>query len=343
MQNLPIDPLIAWFQAHKRSLPWRNAPSPYEVWISEVMLQQTQVSVVVPYYERWMRCFPSIADLAAADLDQVIKLWEGLGYYSRARHLHQAAKYLMEHHGGQLPNQREQLEKVVGLGPYTIGAILSFAFHQKSAAVDGNVIRVLSRYTALEEVVCLSQTQKKIKAYAEAILPDHEPWVVAEALIELGATVCGREPKCYLCPLSPSCEGLKKGIADQLPNKKKKQETTYLHRYVAVVVAEGSLLLQRGAQGEVMADLYEFPYFSSEEERSYFLAHYGIDSTPDHHLSETAQTFTRFRVKLYPAVWKALCRIEVPDYHWIALSEVKNLPFSAGHRRILREYENFAH
>ncbi len=307
------------------------------------MLQQTQVAVVIPYYQRWMERFPEIEHLAKAELSEVIKLWEGLGYYSRARHLHRAACDLVKHHGGKLPSDRSCLEKVVGLGPYTIGAILSFAFHQKAAAVDGNVVRVLTRYTAFEEIVCHSQNQKKIKLYAEEILPDHEPWVVVEALIELGATVCTREPKCYLCPLSRSCQGLKLGIADLLPRKKEKTAVTHLKRYVALVEAEGHLLLRKGKEGGVMADLYEFPYFDSEDARAEFLSCFQMANDSCQILSEAAHTFTRFRAKLYPILWKALARIEVPDYHWVALTEVTNLPFSAGHRRILRHYENFTH
>ena len=154
------------------------------------MLQQTQVAVVIPYFLHWMQRFPTIHHLAKASLDEVVKAWEGLGYYSRVRHLHEAAKYLVEHFNGQLPSEEEDLKKIKGLGPYTIGAILSFAFHQKKAAVDGNVIRVLTRYFGLEEDISKVATVNKLRQLAQELLPDEEPWIVNEALIELGATLC---------------------------------------------------------------------------------------------------------------------------------------------------------
>ncbi|NRA90187.1 MAG: A/G-specific adenine glycosylase, partial [Simkaniaceae bacterium] len=143
---MDVTAIRKWFFKNRRNLPWRENPSPYEVWVSEIMLQQTQVSVVVPYFERWMNIFPTIEKLAGAPLEKVIKAWEGLGYYSRARNLHEGAKYLMEENGGELPSSAAELEKVKGIGPYTVGAILSFAYKQKRAAVDGNVLRVLARY-----------------------------------------------------------------------------------------------------------------------------------------------------------------------------------------------------
>ena len=157
------------------------------------MLQQTQVSVVIPYFDRWMNRFPTLRHLAKATLDEVIKEWEGLGYYSRARNLHEGARYVLEKHEGILPETREELQKIKGLGPYTIGAIRSFAFHHKAAAVDGNVIRVLARYFKIEDDIAKPKTIQMIRDRAEAILPEIEPWIVAEALIELGATLCTKK------------------------------------------------------------------------------------------------------------------------------------------------------
>src|ERR1700722_10190653 len=183
MPFFDIDSLKDWFVREKRDLPWRENPSPYAVWISEVMLQQTQASVVIPYFERWMARFPTVAVLAEASQGEVIKMWEGLGYYSRVRHLHQAAKDLMYRYAGDLPRTREGLEGIKGIGPYTRGAILSFAFHQKAAAVDGNVLRVLARYFAIEEEI--EKAKKSITELTESILPEEEPWIVMEGLIEL--------------------------------------------------------------------------------------------------------------------------------------------------------------
>src|SRR3990167_4180187 len=151
MQPFDHESLKRWFFINRRILPWRENPSPYEVWVSEVMLQQTRVSVVIPYFNRWMKHFPTISDLAKASIEAIIKVWEGLGYYSRARNLHEGAKYLLQFHAGELPDSPEHLKKVRGLGPYTIGAIRSFAFKQKAAAIDGNVLRVIARYFSIME------------------------------------------------------------------------------------------------------------------------------------------------------------------------------------------------
>lgn len=338
MQKLPLDTeaLKSWFQKEKRPLPWRECPTPYAVWISEIMLQQTQVSVVKDYFLRWMERFPTIESLASASQDEVIKMWEGLGYYSRARHLHQGAQFLVDHYGGQLPSTHEELSEIKGLGPYTIGAILSFAFHKKAAAVDGNVIRVLTRYFAIMDDIQQSSTKKNIWQIAEKILPDSDPWVIAEALIELGATICKREPSCGKCPLQKDCAARLKGLQQELPKKGKKVEITSLFRNVFVIVYEGKVLLQRGREGKVMAGLYEFPYADRMEKGFPF----PFSAKKIAVLNEVEHHFTRYKVTLYPALWKALERIELPDYDWISWQKIKQYPFSSGHRRILKDLEH---
>src|ERR1700733_459660 len=253
--------LKTWFIREKRDLPWRLNSSPYAVWVSEIMLQQTQVAVVIPYFARWMERFPTIQKLAEAPLQDVLKVWEGLGYYSRARNLHEGARYILMKHHGQIPPNRQELEKIKGLGPYTIGAILSFAFHQKIPAVDGNVIRVLARYFMLEEDITKPSTLRKIRELAEEILPDEEHWLVNEGLIELGATVCSRKPKCEECPVRSTCKGYISGTSHRFPKKVAKKEITNLYRSVAVVHSNNHFLVSKGKAGNIMADLYEFPYF----------------------------------------------------------------------------------
>ncbi len=266
MRKFPFETeaLREWFLKEARDLPWRHNPTPYSVWVSEIMLQQTQVTVVKDYYLRWMKRFPSIAALSIASLEEVVKMWEGLGYYSRARNLHQAAAYLVENHQGDLPSDRNALLQVKGLGPYTVGAILSFAFHQRAAAVDGNVIRVLSRYYGIEEDVQKGSTLKKIWTLAEAILPESEPWLITEALIELGASVCKREANCWLCPLRLGCLAFKEGKQGELPKKGRRVEITSLSRQVFVIAHEDNLLVKKGEKGKIMADLYEFPYLEKK-------------------------------------------------------------------------------
>lgn len=322
--------LAAWFERTKRELPWRGSPSPYQVWISEVMLQQTRAAVVVEYYHRWMERFPSVEKLAEASLEEVTKAWEGLGYYARARRLHLAARYFVEHHGGKIPEKREELERVAGLGPYTVGAILSFAFHKRAAAVDGNVVRVLTRFLGLEEDVSKPSVKKRLWAYAEEVLPEEKPWVVVEALIELGSTLCSRNVQCGICPLQSGCRGFASGRAEELPVKRKKVPMTVLEREVAVVLAEGAVLVKKVEEGNVMAGLYEFPYWDRGMGEAWDLG-----AEREKILPVVCHTFTRFRVVLYPSVWKILGKKEVSGYEWVEIDLARRLPFSSGHRRVL--------
>ncbi len=324
-----------WFRKAKRSLPWRESPTPYRVWISEVMLQQTQVAFVLPYYRRWLERLPTIKALADAPLDEVIKLWEGLGYYSRARNLHAGAQQVLADYGGELPADAASLSKIKGLGSYTVGAILSFAFRQKAAAVDGNVIRVLTRFFAIGEDVSKPKVVEGLREVTLAILPDEQPWEVMEGLIELGATICRRKPDCLACPIREDCRGYEEGRPELYPYKSKKQAITLLERSVAVVEAEGHLLLRRGEEGRVMADLYEFPYLPKGE--GVFEELLGLSLKRLRGLPEVRHTFTRYRARLYPEVFEG-ARQSVDGYEWIPLSVVGKLPFSSGHKKVLGHY-----
>ncbi|MCB1107128.1 MAG: A/G-specific adenine glycosylase [Chlamydiia bacterium] len=333
---MDIDKLRDWFFESRRLLPWRENPSPYEVWVSEVMLQQTQVSVVVPYFKRWMTLFPTIKSLAEAPMDKVIKVWEGLGYYSRARNLHEGARYLVENHGGEIPSSYKELERIKGLGPYTIGAILSFAFKKKAAAVDGNILRVFARYDGVMASIDQSKVQKKIRERCEALLPEKEPWIVMEGLIELGALVCQKKAQCSLCPISKNCAAYKTCKADILPIRKKKEKVTHLHRSVAVVHDRKSLLLRKGERGKVMADLSEFPYFDRGVSVEKAL---GIPLKSIGPLPEVSHGFTKYKAFLYPHLYEA-SQIEIKGYEWIPFNKLSSIPFSSGHRRILLLLKN---
>jgi A/G-specific adenine glycosylase len=331
---MDIVKLKEWFIREKRDLPWRNEPSPYKVWISEVMLQQTQAVVVVDYFFKWLELFPSIPSLAKASLEEVIKAWEGLGYYSRARNLHKAARYLMQHHEGALPSSIEDLSAIPGIGPYTAGAIASFAFHRRAAAVDGNVIRVISRFFCIKEDVSKPSTQKKIREAVEDLLPNEESWIVMEALIELGAKICKKSPDCTRCPVKSECRG--KEQARTLPFKGKKIEVTALIRYVAVVMADGEVLVRKGDSGKVMADLYVFPYW----EGALAVEKLGLSLSFVRDLPKQKHSFTRFRVDLYPALFELKEKLDVVGYEWVCLRQLMRLPFSSGHRHIAQGLVN---
>jgi A/G-specific adenine glycosylase len=323
-----MERLREWFVEQQRDLPWRQEKTAYRVWISEVMLQQTQVAVVVPYFYRWMEKFPTIEALAKASIDEVIKAWEGLGYYSRARNLHTASKQILEQYRGEIPSQPAELEKLAGFGPYTIGAVRSFAFQQRAAAVDGNVVRVLSRFFATDQE---ASNRKYYAALTLSVLPQEEPWVVMEALIELGALVCLRKPNCLSCPLKSECRAYSQGTTDLFPVKKTRPETIYLKRQVAVIRFEDEVLLCQGALGKVMAGLYEFPYADLNDPLPFDLP---LEKIVD--LPPVKQSFTRYQATLYPSLYKIRLRKTLNGFEWKKWDELPLLPFSSGHRKILK-------
>lgn len=330
--------LMRWFLENKREFPWRNTKAPYAIWVSEVMLQQTRAAVVVPYFENWMRLFPSITALAQADFSLVLKAWEGLGYYSRARNLHAGAKQVVELWQGNLPDKREELEKIKGLGPYTIGAILAFGFGQKAACVDGNVKRVIARFFSLQEDISSSKTQKKIWQLAEKIQAESSS-PISEALIELGALVCQKKAKCGSCPLKKGCGAFHQDLQDQIPVKLKKTQYTNLMRTVLVIACERHLLVRKCGAKEIMADLYEFPYLEDkllpDAAKKWAQSNWQFPISFIKELSLVKHSFTRFRVDLFPLHFNAASKKNIPDYAWTSFSEVKKLAFSSGHRRIL--------
>jgi A/G-specific adenine glycosylase len=277
-----------------------------------------------------MELFPDIPTLASASLEQVIKAWEGLGYYSRVRNLHAAAREIVEIFGGEIPSDPKKLSQLKGIGPYTRGAILSFGFQKRAAAVDGNVTRVVARYHCIEKNVSRSAVKKEIEKRAEEMLDRKAPWITAEALIELGATVCGVRPRCEICPLKEGCAGLRAGKEEALPIKDQPKEITELHRTVLVVVSNNKILVKKGEAGKVMADLYEFPYVDKEKSLPWGLKK-GLQ------LPRIVHTFTRYKAFLYPSVFHVDWEHAVTGYEWIEKEKMEHLPFSSGHKKILRE------
>jgi A/G-specific adenine glycosylase len=337
-QIFPQEALKNWFVANKRALPWREQPTPYHVLISEMMLQQTQASVVIPYFERWMQLFPTILHLAQAPLEQVLKNWEGLGYYARARNLHEIAKISAKQWGGSLPEQREELMKLKGIGEYTASALCAFAFKQRALAIDGNVLRTLIRFFAIEEEIESPSLGRKLQELSAQILPEKEPWLVAEGLIELGATLCGKSPECAKCPLKSDCLAFKRGRQMELPKRKMRKKQVHLLRSVGVICFKNSYLIFKGAKGRVMADLYEFPYIekrvTGDELVDYFAHLLSIPLSYRHPLPPQSHTFTRYKAFLFPHLISAHSITSM--HEWVAFDQMVQLPFSSGHRRILQ-------
>ena len=338
-----VKELHDWFAKEKRDFPWRQDVTPYRVWISEVMLQQTRAQVVVSYFERWMLLFPDVRALARAPLDEVIKAWEGLGYYSRARNIHLAAKQIVQDFEGNIPSNKEQLAKLAGLGLYTVSAILSFGFHQKTVPVDGNVLRVCSRFFLIEEDVGKANVKTRIQKLAETLLDEESPWITAEALIELGASVCTPRPSCEECPIQSGCKAALHKKAGLLPIKKENRPIQRIFRSVAVVETKQALLVKKNGPGRVMADLCEFPYF--EGKLSYRMVQMALEKLLGREaqsigkLCATTHTFTNYRAALTSFRFRLDEKSAVDGYFWIPLEELDRYSFSSGHRRILREWQ----
>lgn len=341
-----IKALRNWFLAEQRDLPWRVDRTPYAVWVSEVMLQQTQVAVVIPYFLRWMELFPSIKALAEAPIEDVIKAWEGLGYYSRARNLHAGARFIVEKYAGCFPDHPDSIRLIKGIGEYTANAIRSFAFHHPVMALDGNVMRVLARYFRIEEDIGKIKIIREMREKGNSLLPEQEPWVISEAVIELGATVCQRTPNCSICPLKTSCRGFLEGVADQLPVKARNVTTEKLYRAVVVLRAGECWLVRQCPQGEIMSGLHEFPYFetsqnglSAGELGKQIADRFGLAVRWEKSLKPVAHSFTRFRVELKPQLFVIESReLPVIDEHhtWLTCEQLHERAFSSGHRRILQ-------
>lgn len=252
--------LLEWYHRNARPLPWRERPTPYRVWVSEIMLQQTRVEAVRPYFERFMAALPDVASLAAADEAVLFKLWEGLGYYSRARNLQRAAKIIVEEYAGRMPADHDALLSLPGVGPYTAGAVASIAFGIPAAAVDGNVLRVLSRILCKRENMNAPAVKKAADTLLTSILPAGFPGDFNQAMMELGATVCTPGvPRCGLCPAAAHCIGLREGCAAELPVKPPKKARKILERTVPVIWSDRGVLLRRRPDTGLLAGLWEFP------------------------------------------------------------------------------------
>ena len=255
------DPLITWYRAHKRELPWRGITDPYRIWISEIMLQQTRVEAVKPFYDRFLKALPTVRDLAEAEEDKLLKLWEGLGYYNRVRNMQKAAKQIMELHDGTFPSTYEEIRQLTGIGNYTAGAIGAFAFGIPKPAVDGNVLRVISRITGSYDDIMKASTKSKVEQQLEAVIPKDAAGDFNQGLIELGATVCvpNGAPKCEECPVADLCSAYRHGTQMELPVKAKAKERR-IEKKTVFIFKDGEELAirKRGAKG-LLAGLYELP------------------------------------------------------------------------------------
>lgn len=254
------NPLVTWYQENKRILPWREGKNPYHIWLSEVMLQQTRIEAVKVYYYRFLRELPTIADLAKVEEEKLLKLWEGLGYYNRARNLKKAAEVVVEKYNGIMPNTYEELLSLPGIGEYTAGAIASIAYDKKEPAVDGNVLRVIARAVGSKDNVLLPSVKKEVTEQLKKVMPE-QAGDFNEGIMELGETIClpNGEPLCVSCPLNVKCYAYKDGLTQEIPVREKKLERRKENRTVFVLLFKNKVAILKRENKGLLSGMYEFP------------------------------------------------------------------------------------
>ncbi|HVR82625.1 MAG TPA: A/G-specific adenine glycosylase [Luteimonas sp.] len=335
--------LLAWFDiCGRHDLPWQHPRTPYRVWLSEVMLQQTQVQVVIPYFERFVAALPDIAALAAAPLDEVLALWSGLGYYARASNLHAAAKRCVEVHDGELPCDLDALMALPGIGRSTAGAILAQAWGERFPILDGNVKRVLARWHGIDGWPGLPAIEKRLWTLAEQHLPDARLADYAQAQMDFGATLCTRhDPACVLCPLQSGCVALREGRVAELPTPKPGKPLP--ERKAIMLWAEdrdGNVLLQRRPPAGIWASLWSLPEAADHDgARRWFDAHVAGDYDRASPLAVIAHGFTHYHLQIQPLRWRDVAlRSQVADnddLRWVAREELRALGIPAPIRKLL--------
>ena len=339
--------LISWFKSHRRAMPWRETSNPYFILVSEIMLQQTQVVTVIDYYQRFIKQFPTVEDLANASSHEVMKAWEGLGYYTRARNLHEAAKIITTCYHGQVPHHIDDLLQLPGIGRYTAGAVASLAFHQPLPVLDGNIIRVFARFFHLTDNVSQSGTIRRLWATAGEMLPKQDINPYNQALMELGALVCTpRDPKCGACPIQTECQAHRLNLQDLLPVKSPKKKIPHLDVTAGIIWKTNQFLITLRPPKGLLGGLWEFPGGKLEEGES-------LEACLEREIREELEihiqvlsplisvkhTYTHFKITLHTFHARYLSGEIVPhacdDYRWIGVDELDAYAFPGADRKVI--------
>lgn len=340
--------LLDWFARHRRDLPWRHNRTAYRVWVSELMLQQTRVDQAIGYYERFMARFPDVQALAAAGRDEVMKLWEGLGYYSRAQRAHATARHLVEQRGGAFPDTYEGLLELPGIGPYTAAAIASLAFGRDHAVLDGNVIRVMSRVLAEEGVPNTPSVKRRLQEALDAVLPRGKAAVFNEAMMELGALVCTpTKPQCLVCPLRKVCQASAQGRADAFPVRVPKKKLPHRDVGAGVIINDrGEVLIAQRKETSMLGGLWEFPGGGVESGETLpeciareLHEELGLRTRVGPHLITVRHTFSHFRMDLH-AYWVRVQRgkpkaLGCADWAWVPVVRISDHALPRADQKIL--------
>jgi A/G-specific adenine glycosylase len=335
--------LLDWYRQNGRTLPWRGHPDPYAVWVSEIMLQQTRVEAVISYFRRWMERFPTIEDLAHASEQDVLNLWEGLGYYSRARNLHKAARLVMQQHGGELPRDPDALRRLPGIGRYTAGAIASMAFGMDQPTLDGNLRRVLARVFDVSEPADSAAGEKILWGLAARHLPKGRAGDYNQALMDLGAAVClPKNPHCLLCPVADLCKARRLGIQERRPVLKPRKKTPHYVHAAGVIVRRGRVLLAKRPSQGLLGGMWEFPNGRVNGDPAKGLvkalkAAYRLKVRRRDALAVVEHAYTHFSVTVHAFSCEFVSRSENGSLKWISLAELNSHPMGRIDRQIARQ------
>lgn len=347
--------LLSWFRQTKRDLPWRRTYDPYHVWISEIMLQQTQMDRGVEYFRRWIARFPDVTAVAEAEEQEILKLWEGLGYYARARNLHRAAKVMKEHHAGSIPCDYQTLRALPGIGPYTAAAIASIACNQNVPVIDANVSRILARLFDLDEPNKGSLFRKKVERHAQDLLPEGKARSFNQALMDLGGLICTpKNPSCEQCPLASGCLALLRGVVADRPVTDSRQKTIVIEMATGILAHAGRLFIQQRLADDIWGGLWEFPGGRLEDGETpeqavvrEYMEETGLAVKVCGHITTVIHHYTRYKVVLHCYACQADGDVHSPkreaaqQNRWVLPAELAAYAFPAGHRKLLEHMRQY--
>ena len=343
--------LLKWFRENKRSLPWRETKNWYHIWISEVMLQQTQVETVIPYYKRFLERFRTVKQLANASQQEVLKMWEGLGYYSRARNLHKAAKIIVSEYNSELPTDREEVLKIPGFGPYTTHAVLSLAFDQPYAVMDGNVQRVVARLQAIKDDLREIKTLRSIQQIVDNLIPTNSPGEFNEAVMELGAIICrSSSPDCTACPVSNECLAFQTNKVNVIPYKSPKPAIPSRRSLACIIFHDKAFLMAKRPQQEMLAGLWEFPVLPqnngidmNSKKMESINQLFNLDLSYIKSWPAVKHTYTHFRFELSASLFRFRSGEFRSDFYddflWVDHEEIKKLPLHKAVWKVFNQVE----